>query len=98
MKWHKVLAENENIHNPRPNKRYFEQSGYTEEQYKEAREHYWQVEMERYRMLKNAMLEDAGLFNHPKAEKIWDYAYDQGHSSGWENVWFHLEELAGIVL
>ena len=98
MKWHKVLDEIGTRKVPRPNRRYFEKSGYTEEQYEEARNHYWETERESSEMMKNAMLDDTGLLGHPKADKVWDYAYEQGHASGWNDVYQCLEELANIVL
>jgi len=35
---------------------------------------------------------------HPKAERVWDMAYDNGHAEGYSCVYQWLEELSTLVL
>jgi len=55
--------------------------------YKNAKALYNQREGEIYELVKHDMLEYVGLLNHPKANKIWSYAWEQGHSSGYSEVY-----------
>ena len=41
-------------------------------------------------------LEYCGLTDHPKADKIYSYAWEKGHSAGYGEVLMHLEELAEL--
>lgn len=47
---------------------------------------------------KRAALEYVGLAGHPKAERIYAYAWEQGHSSGLSEVLHYLEDLAELFL
>lgn len=35
--------------------------------------------------------------SHPKAQKLWDLAWDHGHASGYHDVWTWLNELAELI-
>lgn len=66
----------------------------------------WIEAHEKYRMENHRLeqlfqkdaIDEVGLTNHPKAQKIFDKAWADGHSGGLENVMYHLEELADLIL
>ena len=41
-------------------------------------------------------LKDVGLKNHPNKDKIFDYAWERGHSCGLEEIYIELCELADL--
>ena len=43
-------------------------------------------------------LEDVGLSDHPKAEKIYNFAWDHGHSSGYSEIYYWLCDLSDLFL
>ena len=45
---------------------------------------------------KQAMLEDVGLDKHPKRDKIYAYAWQHGHSGGYNDVWCVLCDIADL--
>ena len=50
-----------------------------------------------YQRFKHDALEDVGLLNHPKADKIFDYAWDKRHADGCLAVYDILCELADLL-
>jgi hypothetical protein len=66
----------------------------------------WEVASENYRkeslliqyQFEREAIEEAGLAGHPKAEKVFAKAWERGHSSGYEEVFNVLEDLAELVL
>lgn len=50
-----------------------------------------------YAQFKTDALEYVGLAGHPKADKVWAYAWEEGHSSGYHSVLQVLEEVAELV-
>ena len=53
---------------------------------------------EKMKRFKNDALDYCGLSNHPKADKIYSYAWAEGHSSGLHEVLSKLEEIAELFL
>ncbi len=47
---------------------------------------------------KNEVLTALGIASHPKAEKLWDMAWDKGHSHGFYQIASEAEELAELLL
>jgi len=45
---------------------------------------------------KHDALDEFGLLNHPKADKIFAYAWEQGHSAGYSEVYNYLSELSDL--
>ncbi len=43
-------------------------------------------------------LEEVGLTGHPKAEKAYSLAYEEGHSSGFSDIYCHLCNFAELLL
>lgn len=82
---------------PRPNRKYFEDSGYSEEQWREALGHWRQNDYRADALIKMAMLRDLGIADHPKADQLFNLAYDWGHSRGWRDVYFCLSELSDLL-
>lgn len=68
------------------------------ELYLEARDVVNKQHKELNKVLKNKLIEDAGLTGHAKAEQCWSKAWDKGHSSGWNEVYLELCDLADLVL
>lgn len=59
----------------------------------------WMKEDNRLReKFKVDALAEVGLTNHPKADKIFQYAWNNEHSSGYSDVYHMLEELAGLFI
>lgn len=42
-------------------------------------------------------IEAAGLTGHPKAEKAYSLAWQNGHSSGFSEVFYHLKDIADML-
>ena len=52
-----------------------------------------------YDLFKSELLKDLGLDGHPKAEKVFSMAWDDGHSSGsYEDVYNYAGDYAKLVL
>ena len=49
-----------------------------------------------YEMFKQDALKDVGLHNHPKADKIFSYAWEKGHSGGYNDVWCVLCDISEL--
>jgi hypothetical protein len=47
---------------------------------------------------KEDALKEVGLSNHPKSDKIYQMAWEKGHSEGLQAVYYALQELAKIIL
>lgn len=45
-------------------------------------------------MFKNDALEEVGLWNHKNKDKIYDFAWEHGHSSGLYDVYYWLQEIS----
>lgn len=43
-------------------------------------------------------IEEVGLKGHPKADKAYSYAWQQGHHAGYSEVLSHLQDIAEVVL
>ena len=48
-------------------------------------------------LFKADALEDVGLAGHPKAEKAWALAWENGHSGGYSDVYSHLVDYADLL-
>lgn len=46
---------------------------------------------------KNDLISEYRLEGHPKADKLFDLAWEKGHSSGWEEVANEFDEMAGLL-
>ena len=47
-----------------------------------------------YAEIYKTIQEEVGFgISEKKAEKIWEYAYDRGHSAGWYEIIVNLEEI-----
>ncbi len=46
---------------------------------------------------KKDALEELGLSNHPHADRIYAFAWENGHSSGLQEVWSCLQELKNLL-
>lgn len=47
---------------------------------------------------KKDALKDVGLADHPRANQIFDYAWDKGHAFGYHDVYCHLQDLSEMLL
>lgn len=47
---------------------------------------------------KKDAIEESGFASHPKADKIYDFAYDERHSNGYSEVFNFLIDLAEVFL
>jgi len=65
--------------------------------YRKMRKEYLEEEGRLYDEFRKDAIEYVGLTGHPKADKIYDKAWEDGHSCGYEEVLIHLEELADLV-
>jgi hypothetical protein len=46
---------------------------------------------------KEDALKEVGLTDHPNADKIYSYAWEKGNASGFKDVFYILEDLAGLI-
>lgn len=67
-------------------------------EWQQLRDEWDDEEYRAFMRFKTAALEDAGLANHPKAERLWMKAWEDGHACGHTEVYNHLLDLADIVL
>lgn len=68
------------------------------EKYDEKRKAYDEEDYRLEQEFKKNALEEVGLTNHPKADKIYAYAWQEGHSSGFSEVFNTLLELSELFL
>lgn len=50
-----------------------------------------------YWQFKNDLLKELGITDHPKAQRLFDIAWDKGHSMGYSEVYSEAEELADLL-
>lgn len=62
------------------------------------REVYRKGNREAEQLFKEAALEEVGLSDHPKADKVFEKAWRDGHSSGYAEVFGELQELSELML
>lgn len=58
------------------------------------------IQQEESRLLmlfKSVALKELGLTGHPKADALWQLAWDRGHGGGLSDVWNEMQELAPLV-
>lgn len=67
------------------------------EKFNNDREAYREDEAKKLAQFRQDALEECGLLNHPKASKIYSFAWEHGHSSGLYDVLYWLTELADLV-
>jgi hypothetical protein len=73
----------------------------TEEELRQAR----RVEREKqresahqeYMEFKAELLEELGIASHPKADMLFDIAWEKGHSGGYNEVRYEAEEMVGLI-
>lgn len=72
---------------------------YTQQEieYKAKKEKYVKEEGRLHNLFKADCLKEVGLENHPKKDKIFSYAWQKGHSSGYSEVFYYLSEVSEIV-
>lgn len=68
------------------------------EQYDAEYKAYTQDQSRLYQLFETEALKDVGLAGHEAERRAWDYAYEQGHSSGCSEIYNHLQEIAYVVL
>lgn len=65
--------------------------------YESERDAWRKEENKVYELIKRDCLEEVGLLGHEKADKAWSYAWEHGHSSGYNDVYLVLEEIAELI-
>jgi len=46
---------------------------------------------------REALEKEYGMQNHPKKDKIWEKAWDDGHSGGWTEILITYDELVELI-
>jgi uncharacterized C2H2 Zn-finger protein len=64
--------------------------------YNKLRDEYNVKNKELYEEFKKDALDEVGLSNHKNRDKIFDFAWKHGHSAGFYDVYFWLEELSEL--
>ena len=62
-----------------------------------VRDAYHDEKNREYIRFKLDALAELGLDGHPKADKLFERAWEEGHSFGYSEVWIHLVELADLI-
>jgi hypothetical protein len=76
---------------------YVMQKFVNDESYKEQRTK-WNIENARlHTEFKEDIFEEFGVQNHPKRERVFELAWDRGHSSGFFEVYLVFEELVELI-
>lgn len=58
----------------------------------------WRTEDARLtRKFKDDLLEDYGLTNHPKADKLFAFAWEHGHGGGYSNIDYWMGEIYELI-
>jgi hypothetical protein len=68
------------------------------ELYKTDKTRYREIEQKLAATFKADALEVAGLTGHPKADKVYSKAWENGHAYGYSEVLIHLLDLSELVL
>lgn len=66
-------------------------------EYKEARDAYLRRQVELENEFKRDLEEEHGVTGHPKAERLFQIAWDHGHSAGFSEVLGWYSELAELI-
>lgn len=64
--------------------------------YNTQREQYRKDEGRIHQEFRDDALKAVGMFGHPKADKVYALAWENGHSAGFQEVFNHLIGLAGL--
>ena len=64
--------------------------------YNIEREIWCKKESELMEKFRHDALNDVGLLNHPNVDKIYNYAWQEGHSGGLSDVYYTLVDLADL--
>jgi len=65
--------------------------------YRKAQREYREKENALVALFKKDLLEELGMTSHCKAEKLWDLAWEHGHSSGLGDVAIYAEEFSELM-
>jgi hypothetical protein len=80
----------------RPRRSSYNKGEEGDDNYKKAYKEYVKLENERLERFMNASLDDVGLEDHPNKKAIFDYAWEEGHSSGFHEVYYHLSAISDL--
>lgn len=69
----------------------------TKEDYVQARTEWIAKDNSVKSELKADILAELGITNHPKADKLYEMAWEAGHSEGYYSVFDRAEELAELI-
>jgi len=53
---------------------------------------------DKHELFKKEALEECGLTDHPRADKAYSYAWEEGHHAGNSEVMSHLENIADVLI
>jgi hypothetical protein len=76
---------------------YVMQKFLNEEAYKEQRTKYNVESARLHTEFKEDIFDEFGVQNHPKRERVFEMAWDRGHSSGFSEVYLVFEELVELI-
>lgn len=65
-------------------------------EYQKKQDEYREESFRIKELFKKDALEDSGLSEHPNRNKIFNYAWEKGHSSGYSEVYYELMNLAEL--
>ena len=63
----------------------------------DQRAFYRRAEADITRLFQSDLEEEFGVKDHPKAELLWQMAWDRGHSSGYESVYYEYSDLVDLI-
>jgi hypothetical protein len=66
-------------------------------EYKEARAIYYEFEKQILSEFQDELISRLGLLDHPKANKLYEMAWEHGHASGLGEVASYAEDLAQLL-
>lgn len=53
--------------------------------------------MKLYQQFKDDLADELGLTNHPKWDKLFEIAWEEGHGDGYEDVYYYAEKLSELL-
>jgi hypothetical protein len=79
------------------NKGWIKERHFDEEAYKEALEYFREGEREVEREFKKDLFEKLGIEDNPKKDKLYDKAYEMGHSGGFTEIYNYAVDLVELI-
>lgn len=93
----KIINEEYNSKLQFPTYEYTKNNKLSKEEVREMRKKWREDEYRLKQVFKQDALEELGLSKHEKADKLFEMAWEEGHSNGLGEVWIYMEQFAELI-